>query len=180
MLNEALYTLRKQRGLSCKDAGEAIGVSYSVYYRYETADLNISVQAIGKLAVLYGMEPWELFRILQDPETPRALWDYSGGDIGIYHECGSCGTRVLTPPGVFHCPCCESDSLVSVDIGNGFGGFATTAAILGTPDAPNVAHALSPDRLRPVESENFKWLIGARRFLDHYLSAVVVPEDEGR
>lgn len=149
-MNSVLRDVRRRAGYTCEQVSSFLGVAPSVVSRYESGVIETDRKTIKGLSAVYNMEPWQLLKVLEDPQARSALWDYSAGDIGIYQECASCGTPLLLPPGEFRCPSCGKDSLLTIDVGNGLGGIASLEAVLRADDTPDVSYPGNPNSLKPV------------------------------
>lgn len=61
---KALRDLRKERGISQKEMGAALGFAQSVYHRIETGEISLKAKHIPIIAMKLGMTPAELSEVL--------------------------------------------------------------------------------------------------------------------
>ena len=73
--NENLKEIRIYKGLSQKDAAEAIGVAKSTYSLYESGNREPNVQTIKKIADVLNTSADDLLGINEDPDTMAAHFD---------------------------------------------------------------------------------------------------------
>jgi DNA-binding XRE family transcriptional regulator len=71
VLARNVLRLRNQRGMTQRDLARALGVSQPRIAEIEGARTSARIDTVGRLAAVFGVEPWTLLK--RRPEPSRAL-----------------------------------------------------------------------------------------------------------
>ena len=71
VLARNVLRLRNQRGMTQRDLARALGVSQPRIAEIEGARTTARIDTVGKLAAVFGVEPWTLLK--RRPEPSRKL-----------------------------------------------------------------------------------------------------------
>jgi ribosome-binding protein aMBF1 (putative translation factor) len=71
VLARNVLRLRNQRGMTQRDLARVLGVSQPRIAEIEAARTTARIDTVGRLAAVFGVEPWTLLK--RRPEPSRAL-----------------------------------------------------------------------------------------------------------
>lgn len=75
-LSNRLQKLRQERGLTLEDVGARVGYAHATVSRHETGARALDGAAIDRYAVLYGVQPWEIWLAPEEAQRVAAERSY--------------------------------------------------------------------------------------------------------
>ena len=97
--NQALQTIRLERGQSRREVADALGVSYKFWRKVETRYFTLPLSALEHLSGLWKMEPSQIVRAMREYHTcPIGDWNQDHGLDGAMYCAHCCEGGCKNPP----------------------------------------------------------------------------------